>query len=227
MNAEQMPVEFLKRPGSKKAKAVLIFHGYGADQTDLYPLADMMDPKKEWNWYFPNGILQAIIGPGMFGRAWFPLDMERFERNMRSGTTSDLSGNQPAQFDRALRAATQLYETLAKEHSDIVVGGFSQGSMIATQLALTANPEPKGLVIWSGNLVDKKRLLELVGKRNSVPFIQAHGVNDALLGFEYAKNLYNLLTERNMQGEWLPFQGGHEIPLPVLQRTAGFIKSVL
>lgn len=226
MNAEQKPLEFLKRPGSKAAKAVIFFHGYGADQADLYPLADIIDPKKEWNWYFPNGLLQAIVGPGMFGRAWFPLDMARFERNMREGKTSDLSGDRPPQLNQALQAAGHLYEQVSQKHSDIVLGGFSQGSVLATRLALLVNPEPKGLVIWSGSLVDKKGMQELLAKRTTVPFIQSHGVNDTILGFEYAENLFRMLTENQCRGEWLPFQGGHEIPMAVLKRTGDFIRSV-
>lgn len=220
-------LQFLKRPGSNNAKALVIMHGYGADQSDLYPLADMIDPKKQWNWYFPNGIFEAIVGPGMFGRAWFEVDLERWEKNLREGKTTDMSGSRPKSMSLALGAVKDFYQQISQQHQDLVIGGFSQGSMLATELALSVDPKPKGLVIWSGTLVDKGNLNQLLAKRNDVPFIQTHGVNDAVLGFQYAKNLYKNLTDYKMQGDFLEFRGGHELPQVVLQKTQSFLQSVL
>lgn len=227
MNAANTQLEFLKRPGSNKAKAVIIMHGYGADQSDLYPLADLLDPKKQWNWYFPNGVLQAIIGPGMFGRAWFQVNMEKWEQNIREGKTSDMSGSRPGNMDNAIQAIVKFYEKIQAEHQDVVLGGFSQGSMLATEVALRCEPAPKGLVIWSGTLVDKKTLTGLLQKRHELPFVQSHGVNDVILGFQYAQNLHKSLSDAGMSGEFIPFQGGHEIPMNVLQATQSFLRSVL
>lgn len=227
MNAVKTELEHLKRPGSNKAKAIIIMHGYGADQSDLFPLADLIDSKRQWNWYFPNGVLQAIIGPGMFGRAWFQINMEKWEKNLREGKTSDMSGSRPANMDNSLQTVLDFYEQVATEHQDIVVGGFSQGSMLAMELSLKAKPEPKGLVLWSSTLVDKKNLTGLLAKRNTVPFIQSHGRNDVVLGYEQAQNLNKVLVENKVQGEFIEFSGGHEIPMTVLQKTQSFLRSVL
>ncbi len=225
MNEQNL--QFLKRKGSDSAKAIMIMHGYGADQSDLYPLADMIDPQKKWNWYFPNGIFEVIIAPGMHGRAWFEVNIQKWEERLREGKTIDMSGSRPKSMNLALAALKDFYANLTKQHKDIVVGGFSQGSMLATELALSLEPAPKGLVIWSGTLVDKPNLNSLLSQRSSVPFFQSHGKNDAVLGFEYAQNLYKHLTANKMQGEFLEFMGGHELPHQVLERTQNFMRSVL
>ena len=96
-------LDALHRPAQDdESPAVLLLHGYGADQTDLAPLADMMDPDGKFHWYFPNGVLEVIIAPGFSGRAWFQIDMAEYESAMREGRLRDLTKNRPEGFDFAL-----------------------------------------------------------------------------------------------------------------------------
>lgn len=211
-------------PGKEKGPAVILFHGFGADMTDLMPLSDYMNVSRDITWIFPNGPMSVMIGPGFTGRSWYEIDMSRIEKAMVSGEHVDLSDKRPPGLDRARDQVSRLYQEIRNNHSKVIVGGFSQGSMLSVELTLTEKVKPEGLVIFSGVLMDQKNWREKAPGAASVPFIQSHGVNDAILGIQGAQALYQMLTDAGLFGDFINFNGGHEIPPKVLERTADFIK---
>jgi phospholipase/carboxylesterase len=213
----------LSFPGST-TRAVALFHGYGADMHDLAGLREWLDPEQRWHWYFPNGPLRIPMGGYGEGRAWFPIDMAALEEAMRRGATRDFSADSSADFLTAVERAEAICQQLQAQHSELVIGGFSQGAMVTSHVAARGKISLKGLVLLSGNLVDRKLLQACTPP--VIPFLQSHGEQDAILGFKYAEALFALLTEKGMKGTWVPFRGGHEIPMPVLQRLKAFLELV-
>lgn len=221
-------LEALHRPAAAEdSPAVLLLHGYGADQGDLLPLADMMDPKSKFHWYFPNGLLEVIIAPGFTGRAWFQIDLAEYEAAMKEGRLRDLSKNRPEGFDNALAEVNSFFQELQDRHSKVFLGGFSQGAMLSTELAFISNPLPAGLAILSGAFLDAENWRTLSKKARGLNFIQSHGQNDALLPPKGAKDLYMQLRESGLEGQFLDFTGGHEIPMTVVEKVAQFIREQL
>jgi phospholipase/carboxylesterase len=213
--------------GEVNTPTLVFFHGYGADMRDLAPLAHEMSLPFKARWVFPNGPLKVPIGPHMSGRAWAYIDMESIQEAMMRGEHRDLSGPAPEGFEEALMGANEFIKALGVPADQLILGGFSQGSMLATALAMTMDEAPAGLVIWSGNLVDKKRLEEWIPRRKGLKFIQTHGMQDPILGYEGAKSLFHTLKNAGLEGELLTFRGGHEIPMQALRKTADFLKAVL
>jgi phospholipase/carboxylesterase len=206
---------------------VIFFHGYGADMSDLYPLAEVMDPEEKATWYFPNGPLSVVIGPGFYGRAWYQIDMARLGQLMRKGETADLSGQRPKGLDSALDFAMEFTTSVLKSHKKIVIGGFSQGAILSTELATRLGHELAGVVLMSGTLLDQETWKNLLSKKRGLPYIQSHGHSDAVLSLEMARKLNALLNTSGWRGDFLPFTGGHEIPTPVVQRVKSFIAKKL
>lgn len=209
--------------GKPLGRAVILFHGFGADYNDLLPLADMMSRSKDTTWYFPNGLQEVIIGPGMAGRAWFQIDMARIEAAMVKGQHYDLSAHRPSGLDKARDKVGQFYSEVCALHKQVYIGGFSQGAMLATEIALTAQRKPDGLVLISGALIDEKNWKALAPSCRGMRFIQSHGKNDVILGFQFAERLHEMLTEAGLEGEFIPFNGGHEIPPKVISQVASFL----
>ncbi len=209
--------------GAVRGPAVVLFHGYGADAADLLPLADLMSLSKDVTWVFPDAPLKIISAPGMHGRAWYPIDAQLLERSLRMGEPADLSQQEPQGLSSARTSALALYEELRMQHSSVIVGGFSQGATLATELTFTAKTPPAGLVIMSGTVICESRWRELAPRAHGVPFFQCHGKNDPLLGFQFAENLYSLLTDAGLNGEFMTFSGGHEIPPKAIEKIAHFI----
>jgi phospholipase/carboxylesterase len=213
--------------GAPKGPCVVLFHGYGADASDLMPLADIIGLSKNVTWVFPNAPLEVIIAPGFYGRAWYPIDNKRLEKSVMEGQPLDMSTIQPPGLENANRLANTLYDELVKNYSKVVLGGFSQGAMLATDVTLSQKIKPKGLVIMSGSLICKDRWMKMVKSCEGLPFVQTHGKNDAILGYEFAENLFNLLSESGLNGEFVSFNGGHEIPPKSLERINKFLSRIL
>lgn len=222
------PMDILKKTGmDPRGKWIVLCHGYGADASDLRPLADLMHLDDSTNWLFPNGILEVPIGPQFTGRAWFPIDMEALQLAMMRGEHRIFSTICPPGLDEARTALKAEIEKLGVPWSNIVLGGFSQGAMLATDLALSLDETPRGLVILSGVLVNADQWGPLLDKHPELKVIQSHGRMDPLLDFAEALKLHQLFEDRGIKNEFLPFEGGHEIPPAVLARVREFLKDAL
>jgi phospholipase/carboxylesterase len=209
--------------GTAPKKAIIFLHGFGADKSDLVPLADMISRAKDTTWIFPNGIMEVIVGPGFSGRAWFTIDMDRLERAMRNGQHEDFSHKRPPGLDQARERVMKLYNEVRSKYETVILGGFSQGAMLATEITLRAPKKPDGLVIMSGVLIDRDNWIKLAKDSPAVRYIQSHGKNDAILGFSQAEALNEALVDAGWDGEFISFSGGHEIPPKVIEKIGRFV----
>jgi phospholipase/carboxylesterase len=202
------------------ALTVICMHGYGADMRDLAPLAGELETKRPVTWFFPDA--PEVLDWG--GRAWFPIDVAAFEESQRAGTPRDLSLKEPAGLEWAREELQRFIKALEKPWENIVLMGFSQGAMLAVDLALRAEAPPAGVVILSGTLVDKQKAAELAPLRKGMPFFQSHGSVDPILGFPQARALEKVLTEAGWRGQLRRFEGGHAIPAEILEALAGWLE---
>jgi phospholipase/carboxylesterase len=108
-----------------------------------------------------------------------------------------------------------------------LVGGFSQGAMLTCDLIMRTALPFAGLIQLSGSLLARQDWRPLVGKRAGLPVFQSHGTQDPILPYVMAERLRDELIAAGLTVQWHGFQGGHEIPEPVLSRLSGFTTKVL
>ncbi|WP_074713218.1 alpha/beta hydrolase [Arthrobacter alpinus] len=119
-----------ERPGTP---LLVVFHGYGADEADLFSLATQLPDN------FTVASVRAPLQAGP-GYAWFPL------RN-------DLSYSVAAVTEAA--AAVELWlDGVRAEHSSVSLLGFSQGMCMATSLLRHRPADYAAVVGLSGFVVD-------------------------------------------------------------------------
>ncbi|KHD89201.1 MAG: serine esterase [Bdellovibrio sp. ArHS] len=205
---------------------VIFFHGFGADCNDLFSLGDMISTKKTYNWLFPNGILEVPIGPAWMGRAWWTVNMLEIQEAQARGEHRDFSNETPKGLPKAYDAAMEMIRQLKVPWNKIVLGGFSQGAMLATEIYLRAPETPAGLVIMSGTLLHQEEWKKLIPARQGQRFFQSHGEMDQVLGHKQAQKLNTLLNQNGMKGSMLSFRGGHEIPAPVIMKIGEYLNSI-
>lgn len=208
--------------GDPAAPTIVLFHGFGADMNDLAPLAGAIQAPRNCNWYFPNGPLSVPLGGHYEGRAWFPIPLAELE----AGASIDLTERIPPGMKKSREAARQFLEKLNVDPSRLVVGGFSQGAMLATDLVLHADRKPAGLVLLSGTLVNAAEW-DVLAAKGAMPFFQAHGAYDQVLAYAHAQKLEQLLKKHGWTGHLQRFEGGHEIPPEVLIQLGAFLRKVL
>lgn len=213
--------------GSPEGPTVILFHGFGADASDLAPLAQYLQAPKGTNWIFPNGHLSVPLGGHYEGRAWFPVSIAELEKSMSEGSGADFSGITPPGLKRARELALELLEKIKVPMNRVVLGGFSQGAMLATEIAMQSDLPPAGLAILSGTLVNAAVWKEKAAKHAGFEFFQSHGVRDPVLSFARAQDLEKLLLAAGWKGRLQSFDGAHEIPPEVLIQLGHYLRRKL
>ncbi|EMY70148.1 alpha/beta hydrolase [Leptospira vanthielii] len=220
------PLQVLRVQGDPDAPTVVLFHGYGASAFDLYPIHEVLVTDQKFNWVFPHGHLSIPLMPGYSGRAWFPIDMAALEEAIRKNDFRNFADKDPEGMDVARQAAYLMLDAIGVPWNQLILGGFSQGAMLATDLTLRKEEISKGLMILSGALVNESLWKELAPKKSNLRFFQSHGEFDPILGYANAKKLEKLLRNSGLLGEFIAFNGGHEIPAPVIQGVSRYLNSL-
>ena len=107
--------------------------------------------------------------------------------------------------------------------SRVLLGGFSQGAMLATDVALRLEEAPLGLVALSGTLLVEDVWAPKAKARAGLHVFQTHGRNDPILSFLAATWLHELFVSSGMQVELHPFDGGHTIHPDAMVKLGEFI----
>ena len=202
---------------------VIIFHGFGADAYDLQTLSDALKSKKHLDFLFPQGPLEVSIGTGWTGRAWWQIDVAALEAAAAIGQPRDISMENPEGLKTLRPNIQKMLKQCGFPLSKIVLAGFSQGAMLATDTFLNS-PEPcAGLMIFSGALICSPEWKELAQKRKGSAFFQSHGKNDVVLAHRGAQQLETVLTQAGMKGNLMTFHGGHEIPVAAIHGAQKYL----
>jgi len=119
-----------------------------------------------------------------------------------------------------LRFLSEAGRRLGLTADRFILGGFSQGAMLTTDIALRLSKPPAGLCVLSGALINEAEWKRMAQERGPLTVLQSHGLNDSILPFPMGAALRDLLLEYGADVDFVPFPGDHEIPPEVVQRMA-------
>lgn len=219
-------LDVLEVPGDPQGPTVLLFHGYGADAEDLLGLTSAFENTKvKPTFFFPTGPLDVPISPGYVGKGWFPINVEILKIAIHEEHPEEALQAFPTEFSQIRGLCQNFISSLNVDLSKLYIGGFSQGAIIATEIALHAPQNVGALFIFSGMLVNEKVWRKQAQFHKGTPFFQSHGQHDSLLPFAKAKALETLLLESGWKGKLHAFHGGHEIPESILNQVTLFFQA--
>jgi phospholipase/carboxylesterase len=163
-----------ERPASGEPEgALVLFHGRGADEHDLFTLLDALDPERRLQGYTPRGPLR--LPPG--GAHWYIVPRVGYP--------------DPPTFHASYAEAGEWLDALP--HERIVLGGFSQGAVMAYALGLgRGRRRPEAILAFSG-FVPKVDGFEL-DLADPPPVTIAHGSLDPVIPVEFGRAARDLLT---------------------------------
>ena len=216
------PLDVLCRPSQelqKESKAVILLHGYGADASDLASLSQYWDPEGVHSWYFPDGFVTTSFG----GKAWFEIDYRALEQALAAGQSFDFSERTPPGLSMAHEMVSQSLVEIVGQHETYILGGFSQGSMVTVDVMLGSALSPERMILLSGAPIDLARWRTLDFRNPEQKFFQCHGRMDQVIDISKGKKLNEFLLSKNAKGPFEPFDGGHEIPLGILDKLKPMI----
>ncbi|MCC2643471.1 MAG: putative Carboxylesterase [Nitrospira sp.] len=216
--------------GGGNGPLVLLLHGFGAPGDDLVALGQYLDVPAGTRFIFPVAPISIPMGFGD-SRAWWMIDMARIQADRAAGRIRDISNEIPRGLSEARERMKGLlgdiHRKLAVDPKHMILGGFSQGAMLACDALLYSAQPYAGLIQLSGTLVAKQEWGPLLAKRKGLPVFQSHGTEDPILAYVMAERLRDEFIQAGAKVDWQPFRGGHEIPEPVLRRLGSFITKAL
>ncbi len=209
------------REDERGGSAVVVLHGWGAAGDDLVPLAEAL-ARPGVRFFVPAAPLPEVGG----GRAWWHLDPDTRQPHAYSARLP--ADFRPTPAVVAARVAVQaLIATVVDRYAPATVAlvGFSQGAMLSIDVALAGAPGVDRVVAMSGVvLVDS--VPALIAPHSAKPrFLLSHGRLDPAVPFASGRQGKDLLEAQGFPVTWRPFDGGHEIPEPVLADVERFLFS--
>jgi phospholipase/carboxylesterase len=221
--------------GKAPTQIVVLCHGFGAPATDLVPLGPELlhlnrNLAGKVRFIFPAAPL-SLDSLGMPGsRAWWPLDVEKVTRAYMTGEYRELRNEMPPGLPEARQLLTKLIDEVAQQaevpQSAFVLGGFSQGAMIMTDVALRLTTAPSALCVLSGTMLMEDEWSDLASKRGPMRVLQSHGKQDPILPFAAAEWLRELFVAAGFDVDFIPFQGPHTIPASAMERMADMLEEI-
>jgi phospholipase/carboxylesterase len=151
--------------------ALVLFHGRGADEHDLHPLLDALDPERRLLGVTPRGPLS--LPPG--GAHWYAL--------------GGLPTPDPATFWPTFEAASAWLDELPVPLDRTVLGGFSQGAVMSWALGLGRGEgkRPAGIVALSGFMPEVEGLELAFGGLEGYPVAIGHGTYDEIIPVQFGR----------------------------------------
>jgi phospholipase/carboxylesterase len=201
------------RPDTEPLPTVVMIHGRGADMNDLADLAPMLDAAGGCRFVFPNAAKPFEPYPGMaMGWTWFegwPPDHESLVESRE-------------EMLRFLDEITQKYPT---PEGKLVVGGFSQGALMALDAGLRTTQKLAGIVVMSGGLYEQD--LPDLRTHAGLPILIAHGSADDVVPVTYARRARRALEDAGLNVEYSEYPMSHQVAAEEAAAVRNFLDHVL
>lgn len=190
----------VERPASGEAQGLLVLHhGRGADEHDLLPLGDVLDPQRRLHVVAPRAPLRL---PGWPGYHWYVVPRVGYP--------------DPPTFHDAYAALGAFHDGvwertgIAPERT--ILAGFSMGSVMSYALGLgTDRPQPAGILAFSGFVPVVEGWEPALTVRSGLRVFVAHGRNDPIIEVDFARRARELLEGAGLDVEYHESDAAHQI----------------
>ena len=210
-----MQLEYLVRPPSADPEgALVLLHGRGADERDLFPLIDILDPERRLLGATARGPLS--LPPG--GAHWYAVRQVGYP--------------DPETFHSTFPKLSNWLDELLAEHGippeRTVLGGFSQGSVMSYALGLgTRRPRPAGILALSGFLPTVEGFELDWGNAAGLPVAIGHGTHDPVISVDFGRDARDRLSDAGADVTFRESPMGHTIDPGFLRELPGWLSRTL
>ena len=202
------------RPAAGEPEGALVmFHGRGADENDLFPLLDVLDPERRFVGATPRGPLS--LPPG--GAHWYAL--------------GGIGTPEPTTFHASYLAASEWLDGFLAEqrvgHGRLVLGGFSQGGVMTYALGLgRGRPRPAALTVFS-SFIPSVEGFELDLTPPLPPVTIGHGTLDPVIGVEWGRQASEVLEAAGAEVLYRETPIYHQIDPQFVLEVAEWIRRII
>lgn len=174
---------------------LVLIHGRDANEQDLFPLLDMLDPEARLLGICPQGPINSGVG-----FRWYQ--------------TQQVGYPEPISFWSGYRKLEQMIDQLSAEYrvdvSRSILGGFSMGAGMALSLGFgLKRPPPAGVIALSGFMPTVEDLEYDFARPTRLAV--THGTSDPVIGIEWGRRTNEVANEAGVDLLYREYDMGHAI----------------
>lgn len=208
-------LEHQVRPaGGDPEGALVLMHGRGADELDLLPLLDALDPGRRLAGIVPRAPL--ALPPGGFH--WY------ISRRVGSPDRETFL----ATFGTLQRFTAALPSALGVPWSQTVIGGFSMGAVMSYALALgSGRPAPAALLAFSGFIPTVEGFELEWSNVRGLPVAIGHGTHDPVIPVEFGRAARRAVEKADARVLYRESPMSHAIDPHFVRALQGWLEEVV
>ena len=206
-------VHLVREPAGEPQGALILNHGRGSDEHDLFGLLDELDPARRLVGVTTGGPLTGVP-PG--GRHWYLVPRVGYP--------------DPATFASSYEALSGFCDGFLSERGigwdRTVVGGFSMGAVMSYAVGLgPGSPSPAAIIALSGFVPTVAGWEPELEGRAGLPVLVHHGRLDPIIPVDFGRRARELLEAGGLAVSYLETDAGHWVAPEVLARAAALVGS--
>ncbi|MBI5215514.1 MAG: dienelactone hydrolase family protein [Ignavibacteriae bacterium] len=199
-----------RKPVDTKFPTLIMLHGRGADEYDLFGLADYLDERF---------LVISARAPYPFqyggGFTWYDI--------------LEVGRPEPKMFVESYKRLTQFVADCKKHYpvdeSNLFLLGFSMGTMMSYSLALTRPHEIAGVIANSGYIPEETELTFQWNNLSGTSFFVAHGTHDPIIPVSMGQRARLLFEQANADLTYKEYPMMHQISEESLNDMARWLTS--
>jgi len=212
-SAAEPLVHVVRASAGEPAGALILLHGRGADEHDLQPVLEVLDPDRRLVGLTPGAPLPSPGGGG--GRWWYHVPRVGFP--------------DPTTFHATYRRLTTFLDGWLEERAipweRTIVGGFSMGCVMSYAVSLgPGRLSPAGILAMSGFIPTVEGWEPSLKARAGLPVFVTHGSRDPVISVEFARDARTRLEAAGLDLDYHEHGGSHHIDprtVPLMTSWAG------
>lgn len=199
---KNLSLQHITRPAKnadKKAPLLLLLHGYGSNEEDLFSFATELPEE----FFIVSARAPYDLQPS--GHSWYDIHFTETEK---------VSNVEEAKISRDVIAKfiDELTTTYPIDADNVTLLGFSQGTILSYSVALSYPEKIKNIVALSGYINDEILTVDYQSKDHShLDFYISHGSVDQVIPNFLANKAPDFLTQMNIKNSYREFPVGHGV----------------
>jgi phospholipase/carboxylesterase len=194
--------------------ALVLFHGRGTDEHDLFPLIGALDPDGRLLGATPRGPLS--LPPG--GAHWYAV--------------REIGYPDPETFLASFELAGAWLDSFAAETGippeRTVLAGFSQGAVMTYSLGLAAGrPRPASLIALSGFIPTVESFSLELDREPNPPVAIGHGTLDRVISVEWGRRASIVLERAGFDVLYREYPLPHAVDPSFVRELAVWLRNLL
>ncbi|MEO6303986.1 MAG: dienelactone hydrolase family protein [Bacteroidia bacterium] len=177
----------VQKKTDKPAPLLIMLHGFGSNEEDLFDIAKALDPRF---------IVISLRGPNALkdgGFCWYDLEFlpeQKFKYDYKQAKESRI---------KILSFISNACKTYSLDSNNVFIMGFSQGAIMGYDLALAAPKKIKGVLALSGKIMDESKNLKTDwSKAIKTKYFIAHGNSDNVIKIAEADSATKYLKSKKV-----------------------------